>query len=341
MPELPEVETVRRTLYDKVVGRTVERVEIITPRQIWHPDPDTFRAEVEGVRFTEIDRLGKWLLFRLGAGDSRLPESQAPFGRALAGNVGPGKMTLVAHLRMSGHLYVSEPDRPRDKHCHVIFHLDNGTELRYDDQRKFGGFHLLLHGHDDPAMPPGLRDLGPEPLSDAFTPEVLRKGFRGRRAPVKAMLLNQKIVAGLGNIYVDEALFCAQVHPARPAESLTPEETDRLYGCIRSVLSRAVEKRGTTFSLYFDGEGQEGDMYDELQVFDRSGDPCPRCGTPIVKLAVAQRGTHVCPACQRAPEGAVLATKRARSGRRSDSVTVAAEPPKAYKSSSKRKMKGE
>lgn len=312
MPELPEVETVRRTLYDKVVGREITQVEIPTPRQIHYPDPDTFRAELEGARFTDIDRRGKYLLFRLGP------------------------LTLVGHLRMSGHLYVCDPERPRDKHTHVVFHLDNGTELRYDDQRKFGGFHLL--GPHGEGTPPGLAALGPEPLSDAFTPAVLGAALSGRRAPVKAALLNQALVAGLGNIYVDEALFCARIHPERQAASLTDEEAARLHACIRSVLATAVEKRGTTFSLYFDGEGQEGDMYDELQVFDRTGDPCHVCGTPIVKLAVAQRGTHVCPVCQPAPAEAKLQPRRGRPGRRGDSVAVAAEPPRPY---GKRKTKGD
>lgn len=305
MPELPEVETVRRTLCDKLIQRTIERVEIITPRQIYHPDPDTFRAELEGAAFTDLKRRGKYLLLELGP------------------------LTLVCHLRMSGHLYVCDPGRPRDKHTHVIFHLSDGMELRYEDQRKFGGFHLLRP--DGEGVPPGLANLGPEPLSDEFTPIELALRLADRRAPIKAVLLDQSTVAGLGNIYVDEALFCAEVHPERPAESLEPEEMDRLYICIRSVLQRAVEKRGTTFSLYFDGEGKEGDMYDELQVFDRTGQPCPRCGTPIVKLAVAQRGTHVCPACQAAPEGARLQARRATPGRRGDSVRVAAEPPKRYK----------
>jgi formamidopyrimidine-DNA glycosylase len=307
---LPEVETVRRTLYDKIVARRIERLEIRTPRQVYHPDPDTFTAELEGATFTDIERRGKWLLFKLGP------------------------LTLVAHLRMSGHLFVCDPSRPLDKHTHVIFHLDNGTELRYEDQRKFGGFHLL--GPHGEGMPPGLADLGPEPLSDQFTPAVLAAGLEGRKTPVKAALLNQAIVAGLGNIYVDESLFCARIHPERQAASLTAEEVERLHGCIRSVLEKAVAKRGTTFSLYFDGEGQEGDMYDELNVFDRTGEPCRACGTPIVKLAVAQRGTHVCPACQPAPSGAKLAARRARPGRRGDSVAVAAEPPKPYG----RKQKG-
>lgn len=314
MPELPEVETVRRTLYDKVVGRRIEVIRLPTPRQIYHPDPDTFRAELEGATFTDIDRRGKYLLFRLGP------------------------LTLVGHLRMSGRLYVTAPDRPVDKHTHVIFELDNGTELRYEDQRKFGGFHLLGPGGE--GMPPGLAALGPEPLSADFSPSVLGARLAGKRAPIKAALLDQSLVAGLGNIYVDEALFCACVHPERSSESLTPDEIDRLYGCIVSVLEKAVAKRGTTFSLYFDGDAAEGDMYDELQVFDRKGEPCPRCGTAIVKLAVAQRGTHVCPVCQPAPPGAKLAPRRGTPGRRGDSVAVAAEPAPSYKSR-KRKAKGE
>ncbi len=304
MPELPEVETVRRTLYPRVVGRRIERVEILTERQIFHPDPGTFRAELEGAVFDDIERRGKYLLFSLGP------------------------LLLVAHLRMSGHLFVCGPEAPRQKHLHVVFHLDDGQEVRYVDQRKFGGFHLL--GPDRQGMPRGLANLGPEPLSPSFTPDVLAAALAGRQTSVKAALLNQALVAGLGNIYVDEALFCARIHPARPAGTLTEEEVARLHGCIRRVLARAVEKRGTTFSLYRDGEGNEGDMYDELQVFDRAGEPCPACGTTIQKVAVAQRGTHFCPRCQPAPEGVALTPVRARPGRRGRSVRVAAEPPGTY-----------
>lgn len=315
MPEMPEVETVRRTLYDKVVGRRVQQVEIITPRQIYYPDVDTFRSELEGAQFTEIGRRGKYLLFQLGS------------------------LTLVAHLRMSGHLYVAAPDTPRDKHLHVVFHLDDGQELRYDDQRKFGGFHLL--GPHGEGMPPGLATLGPEPLSPDFTAAYLLQQLRRHRTPVKAALLNQSLVAGLGNIYVDESLFCARIHPARLAADLTEGEVRRLHRCIRKVLQEAVERRGTTFSLYYDGEGKAGDMYDHLQVFDRTGEPCPRCGTPIIKVAVAQRGTHICPRCQPAPEGLVLAPRRARAGRRGSSVAVAAEPPRPYRGRGRIPQKGD
>jgi len=305
VPELPEVETVRRILYDKLVGRTIVGVEILTPRQIYHPDPDTFRAELEGAQVTDIERRGKYLIFRLGP------------------------LRLVGHLRMSGRLYACLPDRPRAKHTHVIFHLDDGVEVRYEDQRKFGGFHLL--GPRGEGLPPGLASLGPEPLSGAFTPDVLTLALADRKSPVKAVLLDQTVVAGLGNIYVDEALYCARIHPERAAASLEQAEVVRLHECIRTILLQAVAKRGTTFSLYFAGDEARGEMYDELQVFDRTGAPCPRCGTPIQKLAVAQRGTHVCPTCQIAPVEAKLLPRRARPGRMGDSIGVAAESAKPFR----------
>jgi len=301
MPELPEVETVRRTLLGPLLGRLITRIELPTPRQIWYPDPDTFKAELEGTRFTGIDRRGKYLLFRFG------------------------KATLVGHLRMSGRLYVCDPDRKRDKHTHVIFHLDDGRELRYEDQRKFGGFHLL--GPAGEGTPAGLLTMGPEPLSEDFTPSVLNQKLSGKKSPIKAALLDQAVVAGLGNIYVDEALFDAGIHPERQAFTLDEAQIGRLHQCIQKVLGVAVSKRGTTFSLYFAGDAAPGDMYDELQVFDRTGQPCPQCATLIVKLRVAGRGTHVCPSCQPAPVGAKLVARRATTpGRRGDSVAVAAEP---------------
>ncbi len=312
MPELPEVETVRRILYDKLVGRTIAQVEILTPRQIYHPDPDTFRAELEGARVTDIERRGKYLIFKLGP------------------------LRLVGHLRMSGRLYACPPDRPRDKHTHIIFHLDDGVDVRYEDQRKFGGFHLL--GPKGEGSPPGLAALGPEPLSAEFTPAVLQAAFATRKSPVKAALLDQTVVAGLGNIYVDEALYCARIHPERGAATLDSVELTRLHGCIQAILERAVEQRGTTFSLYFAGDDARGDMYDELKVFDRTGEPCPRRATPIIKLSVAQRGTHVCPSCQPAPAEARLLPRRARPGRMGESVAVAAEPARPYR---KRKARGD
>lgn len=273
MPELPEVETLRRTLARHLPGRQVRRVDVMRPGQIRHPDPETFRTAVTGRTFGDPQRRGKYLLLPLG-----------------------GDRTLVCHLRMSGRLYVVSPEVPRATHTHVLFGLDDGTELRYEDQRTFGGFHLV--GPGDEGAPEGLRTLGPEPLDPAWDPGRLAGALRGRRAPVKAVLLDQRAVAGLGNIYADEALFRAGIHPARPAGDLAGAEVVRLHRAVREVLADAIARRGTTFSLYLDGEARPGEFYSELRVYDREGEPCRRCGSPIAKIRVGGRGTHFCPRCQ-------------------------------------------
>lgn len=274
MPELPEVETVRRTLMPHLRGQRVERVDLRKPDHIRYPDPATFQAEVEGRTFAmELGRRGKYLLPLEGGG------------------------TLVCHLRMSGRLFVASPEAPVEKHTHVIFHLSSGQQLRFQDQRTFGGFHLVYP--DGRGMPKGLAELGPEPLEERWSADYLAAELAGRRAPIKAVLLDQSTVAGLGNIYVDEALFRAGVHPARPAAELSRAEVERIAAEAAAVLEEAIRYRGTTFSLYFDGEARGGDYYRELRVFDRSGEPCYVCGSPIEKTRVAGRGTHVCTRCQR------------------------------------------
>ncbi|MCG0239875.1 MAG: bifunctional DNA-formamidopyrimidine glycosylase/DNA-(apurinic or apyrimidinic site) lyase [Firmicutes bacterium] len=274
MPELPEVETVRRTLAPRLLGRAIEEVEVFRPAQVRYPDPETFRRSLRGRRFAEPGRRGKYLLLHLEGGG-----------------------VLICHLRMSGRLYLTPAGAPRAPHTHVVFHLDDGQELRYQDQRTFGGFHLP--DPDGRGTPEGLLTLGPEPLDDAFTPAYLHSRLAGRRAPVKAVLLDQSAVAGLGNIYADESLFRAGIRPDRPAGEVTPEEAEALWAAIRAVLAEAIAHRGTTFSLYLDGEGRAGDYYRLLRVFGRQGQPCPRCGAAVVKSRVAGRGTHWCPQCQR------------------------------------------
>ncbi len=272
MPELPEVETIRRTLAPRLVNRTVTAVKVFRPQQIRHPEPEVFQLALVGRRFQEPGRRGKYLLLHLDSGGS-----------------------LCCHLRMSGRLYVAEPG-PLPKHTHVVFDLDNGHELRYEDQRTFGGFHLI--GPDGCGMPAGLRELGPEPFDPDWTAAYLAGKLHGRRAPVKAVLLDQSVVAGLGNIYVDELLFQAGIRADRLAGAVTPAEVERLHSGARAVLAAAIARRGTTFSLYFDGDGNPGDFYEELKVFDRTGQPCYTCGTEVRKTRVAGRGTHYCPRCQ-------------------------------------------
>lgn len=274
MPELPEVETIRRTLAPWLTGRRVEGVEIRKPTQIRHPDPETFRAELTGRRFAAPGRRGKYLLLHLEGGG-----------------------TLCCHLRMSGRLQVADPATARAPHTHVVFHLEGGRELRYQDPRTFGGFHLVYP--DGRGAPAGLQSLGPEPFDPGWTPGYLAAQVQGRRAPVKAVLLDQRVVAGLGNIYADEVLFRARIRPDRPAGELRAEEIAAVHAGAREVLGAALARRGTTFSLYRDGEGVPGDFYAELRVFDRAGLPCYTCGAAIVKTRVAGRGTHVCPGCQR------------------------------------------
>lgn len=300
MPELPEVETIRRTLELRLVGRTVRRVEIRRPQQVRFPDATTFAQVITGQRFGPLERRGKYLVLPLAPGGER----------------------LICHLRMSGRLYLAPADAPQAPHTHVIFHLDGGDgvsgsgsgdgskensgqggeQLRYQDQRTFGGFHLT--GPDGQGLPAGLATLGPEPLAPEWNAAYLAGQLAGRRVPVKALLLDQRVAAGLGNIYADEALFRAGVHPASPAAGLTAAQVAGLAAAARAVLAAAIEHRGTTFSLYFDGEGRPGDFYQQLQVFDRTGQPCYTCGEMIQKCRVAGRGTHFCPRCQEATAGA-------------------------------------
>lgn len=273
MPELPEVETVRRTLVERVVGRTIERVEVLKPSQVRHPDPETFAAELTGARFTDVERRGKYLIFHLGP------------------------VRLVAHLRMTGKLLFMPAHLPYDKHTHVVFHLDGGWQLRYVDMRTFGGFHLLFP--EGEGTPRGLAELGPEPLGDRFTAAYLAEALASRRsARIKAVLLDQTVVAGLGNIYVDEALHRAGVHPERPAASLGRAEVEKLHGAIRAILGQAIEERGTSFRDYVDGVGERGGYVAFLQVYGREKAPCLTCGTPIVRRRVAGRSSHICPHCQ-------------------------------------------
>jgi formamidopyrimidine-DNA glycosylase len=277
MPELPEVETMVRDLQSRVTSRTIVGVETPFTGTIRFPDPSEFVQRLTGRRITCIWRRGKYAVFELDSGDA-----------------------LILHRGMTGSLLLRSPDAPREPHARLIFRLDDGSELRFDDPRKFGKA-FLMHAAGEERPMPWVR-MGPEPLTPDFTPEYLATVFRGRKAPVKPLLLNQEIVAGLGNIYVDESLFRAGIHPLRPAGSLSSDEIARLHGAIRGVLAHAVDGRGTTFSTYRDIEGRQGTYQATLSVFRKAGEPCPTCGTPIERTVVVGRGTHFCPECQRSPE---------------------------------------
>jgi formamidopyrimidine-DNA glycosylase len=271
MPELPEVETYARDLQRVLPGRTLAGAWVDWPNQLPLNRPAELDAGVRGQTVIEVGRRGKYLTIRLSAD------------------------WLLVHLKMSGRLQLVPAGEPANPYAHVVFLLDDDDELRFHDPRKFGRVYLL----GDPA--PVLGGLGPEPLADAFTRAVLRDRLRGRRGRLKPLLLDQRFVAGLGNIYVDEVLHAARLHPLTTADRLDDAAVARLHRAIRRVLRRAVQARGTSFSTagYRDLSGNLGEMQGTLAVFQRTGKPCPRCGAPVERLVVAARGTHICPRCQR------------------------------------------
>ncbi|MCS6887463.1 MAG: bifunctional DNA-formamidopyrimidine glycosylase/DNA-(apurinic or apyrimidinic site) lyase [Chloroflexus sp.] len=271
MPELPEVETVARSLEQQLLGRTIVGLaKLDWPRMLMPPAPD-FAALVAGRRIEAIGRRAKWLLLTLDGG-----------------------WTLAIHLRMSGHLLVAEPDAANAPHVHFALDLDNGRRLIFDDQRKFGRVHLLdRHGL---AMLDAAH--GPEPLAEAFTPALLAEQLRNRRAPIKALLLDQRLIAGIGNIYANEALWLARIHPLTPGGALAADHIAELYRAIRNVLAEAIANQGSSLRNYRDGYGRRGSQQEHFNVYDRAHEPCPRCQTAIERIVVAQRSTYFCPQCQ-------------------------------------------
>jgi formamidopyrimidine-DNA glycosylase len=273
MPELPEVETVKRTLNQLVAGKRIERMTITLPRILQRPtEPEQFADMLVGRTIQSVERRGKFLRILLDG------------------------LVLVSHLRMEGRYGVYEEGEPVERHTHVRFHFTDGTELRYKDVRQFGTMHLFEPG-DEFVLPP-LNKLGIEPLDDAFTLQSFKKTLAKRTTKIKPLLLNQEFVVGLGNIYVDEALFTAGVHPERPADSLTSAEWAKLYEAVRATLGRAVEAGGSSIKSYVNGQGEMGMFQHELLVYGRKNEPCSRCGRAIEKMIVGGRGTHICTTCQ-------------------------------------------
>jgi formamidopyrimidine-DNA glycosylase len=274
MPELPEVETVRRQLQERVCGRTIAGLTVLDPKFTSPASPEELTAEVTGVRVARIGRRGKYLLFHLDSGDD-----------------------LVLHLRMTGRLHWDEgaPDAP-ERFLRAVIAFDDGSTLAFSDMRRFGRGWIVPGGPDGAAY--WAERVGVEPLGEEFTPEVLGALLRGRKGPLKAVLLNQALVAGLGNIYADEALFQAGLHPERVARSLSGDEVVRLHEAIVDRLRAAVDAGGASIDSYRDSLGRYGTMQDLLRVHLHEGDRCPRCGDTVVKTRVAQRGTYWCPTCQ-------------------------------------------
>ncbi|HEX9037775.1 MAG TPA: DNA-formamidopyrimidine glycosylase [Ktedonobacterales bacterium] len=271
MPELPEVEHVARQLRATLPGRRFTGVDVRWERTVQGMTAADFVAGVTGRTVTGVGRRAKYLLLNLD--DGRL---------------------LVAHRRMSGNLSLRQSEVDEPQYTRVVMSLDDGRRLYYTDPRKFG--RLALVSPSD--LPRALAELGPEPLEPEFTPETLAARLAGSRRALKAALLDQRVVAGLGNIYADEALFRARLHPLRAAKSLSPEELARLHAGIQGALTTGLAHGGTTFGRYRDLYDEEGSNLDFVEVYQRTGQPCPRCGTSVARITVAQRGTHFCPHCQ-------------------------------------------
>lgn len=269
MPELPEVETTIRDLTPDLLARRIEGVDVLWPATVAAPPLSAFDLRLRGQRIVRLGRRGKYLLFSLDGGD-----------------------TLIVHLRMTGHLAVVLPETPDHKHLRLRIRLEGGGELRFTDTRKFGRVYLVA----DPSEV--LGSLGIEPLESSFTVEALASLLAGRRAPVKSFLLDQRRIAGIGNLYADEALFYARILPHRLADTLGGEEIARLHAAIQQVLREGVEDHGSSVDDFRRPDGSRGNHGDRLAVYGRTGEPCPRCGTAIERTVIGGRGTHYCPRCQ-------------------------------------------
>jgi formamidopyrimidine-DNA glycosylase len=269
MPELPEVETIRFILEPAVVGRRFGRVRIDDPRLTRPFDPGDVAARLAGEKVTSLERRGKYLVFRFESGRS-----------------------LLVHLRMTGSLRRAPTPGIHDR---AVISLDDGTQLRYRDVRRFGTWVLLEPGELEPYLE---SRIGREPLEAGFTARVLASRLAGRRAPIKSALLDQRAVAGLGNIYADEALWRARIHPLVPAGRMDPEEVRRLHRALRVALRKGITRQGATLRNYRTPNGSRGTMQDEFKVYGRGGQLCERCATPIQRIQVGGRGTCFCATCQ-------------------------------------------
>ena len=272
MPELPEVETVRRGLEKLILGKKISTIDIRYPKMI-KTDLDEFRRELPGQVIQKMGRRGKYLLFYLS------------------------DKVLISHLRMEGKYFYYPDQVPERKHAHVLIHFEDGGTLVYEDVRKFGTMELLA-----PELLEAYfisKKLGPEPTVKDFDLGSFKLALKKSKKPIKSHLLDQTLVAGLGNIYVDEVLWRAKVHPSRTSNSLTAQEARKVHDETINVLGQAVEKGGSTIRTYTNAFGEDGTMQEFHQVYDKTGQACSRCGAIIEKIQLGGRGTHFCPKCQR------------------------------------------
>jgi len=265
MPELPEVETIKNELIPHVIGHSITGVTLFDEKIVRQPSVEEFCSRLIGQKITGVGRRGKYLIFDLISGEA-----------------------LIIHLKMSGSLLLKPPER----FTRAILRLDGGTELYFRDPRKFGAMWLVA---DKNAF---LNKLGPEPLAAGFNPKILAQRLSKHTVPIKAVLCDQNFVAGIGNMYADEALFLARIHPLRSAKSLSQEEIERLHRAIQQVLLAAINNKGASVDTYFRPDGQIGTAHFQFRVAHRGGEPCPVCRTPIERIVVRNRGSYFCRKCQ-------------------------------------------
>lgn len=273
MPEMPEVEQVRKTLAPRITGKTIISVEIYLDRLIKHPTAEQFAAGLQGKTILEVGRRGKYLVLHTG-------ENQK----------------LIVHLRMTGALIAQDSDLPAPNYAKIKFTLNDGVTMWFTDIRTFGTLYMVT---DNDAYIDGYETLGPEPLSAGFTAAYLQPLAAKSRKPIKTFILDQKIIAGLGNIYADECLALSGINPLRLANTLTAEEISALCEAANAVIAQGIKNRGTTFRDYKDGEGKSGENQKYLLVYGRGGKPCTKCGAPLATAKVGGRGTVYCEHCQK------------------------------------------
>jgi formamidopyrimidine-DNA glycosylase len=281
MPELPEVETVARDLRPRILGATIVGARCSWARTLRTHTPESFAAAIAGHRIVAVGRRAKLVVIELS-----------------------GDTALTVHLKMTGQLFVVPAATPVDPYVRLVLELADDREIRFRDIRKFG--KVGLYGRDpvsgelvtEPGGSALLGAFGPEPLDEAFTVREFRRRLRRRSGRLKPLLLDQSFVAGIGNIYADEALWAARLHPLRTAGTLRPADERRLYEAVRSILTEAIDRRGSSVDDYTAPDG-DGSMQERLQVYQRTGEPCRRCGRPIKRIVIGARSTHLCTWCQR------------------------------------------
>lgn len=272
MPELPEVETVRRTLKKSILNEVIKDVYIYYENIIEEPKVEEFKTKLKGQKIIDIDRRGKWLIFVLN------------------------NYYLLAHLRMEGKFFLRHHDDVLGKHEHVAFLFESGIELRYNDTRKFGRMYLLDKNEAFTKKP--LCELGYEPWDDNLNVDYLKTKYHNKKLPIKTVILDQSIITGIGNIYADEILFLSKINPLRPAMKIKDSECEQIILNTRNVLSKAIELGGTTIRSYESSEGVHGRFQNNLLVHNHEDDFCPICKSKILKIRVGGRGTYYCPNCQ-------------------------------------------